>query len=66
MYHKGPSMPLANVSYIARTKSERVDWLRLARTPRVGPIAFWTLMESYKNPRNIILKIPDLIKKRRE
>ncbi|MGB2074806.1 MAG: DNA-protecting protein DprA, partial [Henriciella sp.] len=30
------------------TEQQRIDWLRLARTPRIGPVTFAQLIAKYK------------------
>lgn len=34
--------------YKELSNAERIDWLRLLRTPRVGPLTFWSLLKRYK------------------
>ena len=40
--------------------AEKRDWLRLARTPRVGPVAFRDLLRRYKTPAAAIEALPHL------
>ncbi|MEO7026275.1 MAG: DNA-processing protein DprA, partial [Caulobacteraceae bacterium] len=39
---------------------ERIDWLRLARTPSIGPMTFRHLMGRYESPARAIAALPDL------
>ena len=39
---------------------ERRDWLRLCRTPTIGPVAFQTLMNRFGNPERALAALPDL------
>ena len=41
----------------------RVDWLRLARTPQVGPVTFAKLIERYGNAIDALEALPDLAAK---
>ena len=43
---------------------ERRDWLRLTRTPTVGPVAFRDLIKRYKTPRNALEALPTLIRRK--
>ncbi len=43
--------------------AERVDWLRLARTETVGPVAFWRLIERFGTARRALAAIPDLARR---
>lgn len=36
------------------------DWLHLIRTPNVGPITFWRLLERHGSARNALLALPTL------
>ncbi len=40
--------------------AERVDWLRLARTPQVGPVTFSKLIERFGNAAAALDALPDL------
>jgi DNA processing protein len=42
------------------TAAERIDWLRLARTPRVGPVTFRELIVRYRTPAKAIAALPRL------
>lgn len=44
--------------------AERVDWLRLSRTPNVGPVTFAQLLKRYQTPANAIENLPSLTRKR--
>lgn len=46
-----------------RTHGERVDWLRLARTPNVGPVTFFQLVSRYKSPARALEALPELARK---
>ncbi|MEM8936430.1 MAG: DNA-processing protein DprA [Pseudomonadota bacterium] len=41
-------------------ESERLDWLRLIRTPTIGPITFAQLIERYGNARDALEALPEL------
>lgn len=43
--------------------SERVDWLRLARTPQVGPVTFHKLLQRYGTPAEAIGALPELARR---
>ena len=45
------------------THAERVDWLRLARTPQVGPVAFAKLIARYGNAGDALEALPALAAK---
>lgn len=45
------------------THAERVDWLRLARTPQVGPVTFAKLIERYGNASTALNALPELAAK---
>lgn len=47
----------------APTGDERVDWLRLARTPRVGPVTFFELLRRYPTPSAALEALPDLARR---
>ncbi|MEO0465415.1 MAG: DNA-processing protein DprA [Pseudomonadota bacterium] len=40
--------------------SERLDWLRLARTPRVGPVTFFQLLTRFGSPGRALQELPNL------
>jgi DNA processing protein len=42
---------------------ERIDWLRLARTSRVGPVTFQQLLRRYKEPGKAIAALPKLARR---
>ena len=44
--------------------AERRDWLRLSRTPRVGPVAFRDLMGRYKTAKAAIEALPTIIRRK--
>jgi len=44
--------------------AERVDWVRLSRTPNVGPVTFAQLLKRYKTPANAIENLPALTRKK--
>lgn len=45
------------------SQAERIDWLRLARTPNVGPVTFAQLLARYRSPREAIAALPELAKR---
>lgn len=45
------------------THSERIDWLRLARTPQVGPVTFAKLIERYTSASEALEALPGLAAK---
>jgi DNA processing protein len=45
------------------TAAERIDWLRLARTPRVGPVTFSQLLVRYRTPAKAIAALPKLARR---
>ena len=45
------------------THAERVDWLRLARTPQVGAVTFARLISRYRNAGEALDALPDLAAK---
>ena len=48
----------------ALSGDERRDWLRLSRTPNIGPITFFQLLERFNDSAAQALDaLPDLIKK---
>lgn len=44
--------------------AERRDWLRLSRTPRVGPVAFRDLLGRYKTAAAAIEALPSIIRRK--
>ncbi|MDX1293482.1 MAG: DNA-processing protein DprA [Hyphomonas sp.] len=52
-----PARPLSD--------AERVDWLRLARTPNIGPVTFFQLIRKFKSARAALDGLPDLAGKSR-
>lgn len=44
--------------------SEKRDWLRLSRTPRIGPVAFRDLMARYKSAAAALDALPSLIRRK--
>jgi DNA processing protein len=51
------------VTGAAPSHSERVDWLRLARTPQVGPVTFHKLIQRYGNAADAIDALPELARR---
>lgn len=45
------------------TFSERIDWLRLARTPQVGPVTFSKLIDRFSNASDALSALPELARK---
>jgi DNA processing protein len=45
------------------THAERVDWLRLARTPQVGPVTFAKLISAFETASDALTQLPDLAAK---
>jgi DNA processing protein len=43
---------------------ERLNWLRLARTPRIGPVTFARLIAEYETATAVIDALPELTKSR--
>jgi DNA processing protein len=43
--------------------AERLDWLRLARTEAVGPVAFQHLMRRFGSARAVLQHLPDLARR---
>ena len=52
-------MPLRKLSF-----SEKRDWLRLSRTPRVGPVAFRDLLARYKTAKAALDALPNIIRRK--
>lgn len=46
------------------SEQERLDWLRLSRTPRVGPVTFSQLIARYKTASEALKQLPHLGSKR--
>ena len=44
--------------------AEKRDWLRLSRTPRVGPVAFRDLMRRYKTAEAAIDALPSIMRRK--
>jgi len=44
--------------------SEKRDWLRLSRTPRVGPVAFRDLLERYTSAKAALTALPDIMRRK--
>lgn len=44
----------------ALTETERVNWLRLSRTPNIGPVTFNQLLHRYKTPLAALEALPEL------
>ncbi len=44
--------------------NEKREWLRLSRTPRVGPVAFSNLLERYKTAAAAIEALPTIIRRK--
>lgn len=44
--------------------SEKRDWLRLSRTPRVGPVAFRDLLNRYKSAEAAIDALPSIMRRK--
>ncbi|MGE0108996.1 MAG: DNA-processing protein DprA [Bdellovibrionales bacterium] len=40
--------------------SEKIDWLRLARTPRIGPVTFKELLRRFPSVRDALDALPEL------
>lgn len=47
----------------ALSEAERRDWLRLARTDRVGPVAFRELLRRFGSPAAALAALPDLVRR---
>lgn len=45
------------------TDAERIDWVRLARTPQIGPVTFFQLLHRYKSASAALEALPDLTRK---
>jgi DNA processing protein len=50
---------------VSLSPAERRDWLRLARTDNVGPVAFSQLMSRFGSPGRALAALPDLASPRR-
>jgi len=44
--------------------SEKRDWLRLSRTPRVGPVAFRDLLARYTSAEAALTALPDIMRRK--
>jgi DNA processing protein len=47
----------------ALSAAERLDWLRLARTPRVGPVTFAQLLRRYRDASAALAALPKLARR---
>ncbi len=56
-------MPQANLLNDPLPIQEKLAWLRLARTPNVGPITFYKLVEAYGTPSRALEILPELAKR---
>jgi DNA processing protein len=45
--------------------AERLDWLRLARTPNIGPVTFSQLIHEFKSAGGALDGLPELTRKSR-
>lgn len=45
------------------TDAQRIDWLRLIRTPSVGPRSFIELIERFGSPAEAISELPDIARR---
>jgi DNA processing protein len=45
------------------TEGERLAWLRLARTPQVGPVTFNALLERFGDAASVLDALPDLARR---
>ena len=52
-----PARPLSDV--------ERIDWVRLARTPNIGPVTFFQLLRKFKSASAALDALPELTRKSR-
>ncbi len=57
-------MPYAAQKPYDLSFAERRDWLRLIRTPTVGPVAFRDLLRRYKTAGTALEALPDLTRKK--
>ncbi len=53
-------MIMRQLPKIRLTEQENLHMLRLARTPSIGPITFFKLMERYKTAERVLAAIPEL------
>jgi DNA processing protein len=44
-------------------EQDKLEWLQLSRTPNVGPITFYKLIEKYQTASNALDALPELAKK---
>lgn len=44
--------------------AEKRDWLRLSRTPRVGPVAFRDLLARYKTAESALKALPNIMRRK--
>jgi DNA processing protein len=49
---------------MTQSLNKLISWLRLIRTPTIGPVSFWSLLEKYKTAERALEKLPDLIKQK--
>ena len=47
------------------TDAERIDWVRLARTPNVGPVTFFQLLHKFGSAGAALEGLPDLTRNSR-
>jgi DNA processing protein len=47
----------------ALSPAERIDWIRLARTPRVGPVTFAQLLRRYRDATTALGALPKLARR---
>jgi len=52
-----PARPLSD--------AERIDWLRLARTPNIGPVTFFQLLRKFRSASVALDALPELTRKSR-
>lgn len=48
------------MSAAPQSRAARLDWLRLARTPQVGPVTFAELLRRYQDPASALAALPML------
>ena len=49
----------------ALNDAERLDWVRLARTPNIGPVTFFQLIRKFKSAGAALDGLPELTRKSR-
>lgn len=42
------------------THAERIDWIRLIRTTRIGPHTFWELIKAFASPSYVLDRLPEI------